>query len=235
MRYSHSSIQATIFLGLALTFSGCKSNNQVPAPGEQPAAAAPGTAPDGSVPASGQPAPGSGSAQAPAPVVTSITVPDGTTVSVRTTQTLSAKNSSVGQGWSGVLNRAVVVDEATVFPRGTPVTGTVVASKGQGHFKGAGALGIDLTHIGDYRVSSTEYEVAVKGKGKRTAGFIAGGAGGGALLGGLFGGGKGAAIGALAGAGAGTAGAAYTGNKDVVIPSESAINFTLTQPVTVRR
>ncbi len=51
--------------------------------------------------------------------------------------------------------------------------------------------------------------------------MIGGGAGGGALIGGLAGGGKGALIGGLIGAGAGTAGAAFTGNKDVVIPSES--------------
>ena len=58
--------------------------------------------------------------------------------------------------------------------------------------------------------------------------MIGGGAGGGALIGGLAGGGKGALIGGLIGAGAGTAGAAFTGNKDVVIPSESNISFTLT-------
>jgi hypothetical protein len=83
------------------------------------------------------------------------------------------------------------------------------------------------------RVSTSSYEKEQKGKGKRTAGFIGGGAGGGALIGGLAGGGKGALIGGLIGAGAGTAGAAFTGNKDVVIPSESTITFHLAAPVTV--
>jgi hypothetical protein len=64
--------------------------------------------------------------------------------------------------------------------------------------------------------------------------LIGGGAGLGAIIGGLAGGGKGAVIGGLAGAGAGTAGAAYTGNKDVVIPSESLITFRLAAPVTVK-
>jgi hypothetical protein len=50
----------------------------------------------------------------------------------------------------------------------------------------------------------------------------------GALIGGLAGGGKGALIGGLAGAGAGTAAGAYTGNRDVVIPSESVLTFRLT-------
>jgi hypothetical protein len=37
----------------------------------------------------------------------------------------------------------------------------------------------------------------------------------------------------LIGAGAGTAGAAFTGNKDVVIASESTVTFHLTAPVTI--
>ena len=109
----------------------------------------------------------------------------------------------------------------------------MVAAKGRGRFKGAGDLGIEVTSIGNRRVSTSEYEKVQAGKGKRTAGIIGGGAGVGALIGGLAGGGKGALIGGLAGAGAGTAGAAYTGNKDVVIPSESVITFRLTAPVTV--
>jgi len=113
------------------------------------------------------------------------------------------------------------------------VLGTVVASKGQGKFKGSGALGIQVTSISGTPVSVSSYEKEQAGKGKRTAGFIGGGGGGGALIGGLAGGGKGALIGGLLGAGAGTAGAAFTGNKDVVIPSESTVTFHLLAPVTI--
>jgi hypothetical protein len=49
----------------------------------------------------------------------------------------------------------------------------------------------------------------------------------------LAGGGKGAAIGAAAGAGAGTGGAAFTGNKEIVLPAESALSFRLTSPLEV--
>jgi hypothetical protein len=124
-------------------------------------------------------------------------------------------------------------DGETIFPRGTNVSGTVTAAKGRGKFKGAGDLAIQVTEIGGRSVSTSLYEKAQAGKGKRTAGIIGGGTGLGALIGGLAGGGKGAAIGALAGAGAGTAGAAYTGNKDVVIPAESVIAFHLTAPLSV--
>ncbi len=72
------------------------------------------------------------------------------------------------------------------------------------------------------------------GKGKRTAVLAGGGAALGALIGGLAGGGKGAGIGALAGGGAGAGGAAFTGNKDIVLPAESALSFKLEQPIQVK-
>jgi hypothetical protein len=75
----------------------------------------------------------------------------------------------------------------------------------------------------------------LKGKGKRTAVLAGGGAGLGALIGGLTGGGKGAAIGAAAGGGAGTAGTAFTGNKEIVLPAESAVPFTLKAALKIRR
>jgi hypothetical protein len=86
-----------------------------------------------------------------------------------------------------------------------------------------------------YPVQTSSVERSEKGKGKRTATLIGGGAGVGALIGGLAGGGKGAAIGALAGGGAGTAGAAYTGNKDIVLPAESALSFKVLQPVEMKK
>jgi hypothetical protein len=190
-----------------------------PPPAVAPAAAAPASQ------ASAPPPP------PPAPKV--VTVPRDTRVAVSITETLSAKRNSVGDGFSGTLAEPIRADGTTVFARGTRVTGTVVASKGQGRFKGAGDLGIELSTIAGMRVSSTEYEKAQSGKGKRTAGFIGGGGGAGALIGGLAGGGKGALIGGLLGAGAGTAGAAYTGNKDVVIPSETVVTFRLTSPLSV--
>ena len=149
---------------------------------------------------------------------------------------MSAKNSNVGDAFAGELSSAVTTSGGkVVFPRGTRVEGTVTAAKGQGRFKGEGDLAIQLTSIGGHQVTTSSYLKQISGKGKRTAGFIGGGGGAGALIGGLAGGGKGALIGALAGAGAGTAGAALTGNKDVVIPAESVVSFTLQSPVTITK
>jgi hypothetical protein len=171
-------------------------------------------------------------APVPPPAPVERTLPRDTRIPVRITESLAASRNNVGDGFTGVVAQDVVVDGSVFFSRGTRVSGTVVAAKGRGRFKGAGDLGIELTAIGGERVSSSEYEVDSKGKGRRTGEVIGGGAGLGAIIGAIAGGGKGAAIGAIAGGGGGAAAAAYTGNKDVVIPAESLITFRLLTPMT---
>ena len=204
-----------------------------PAPASAPVAAPVAAAPE---PAA---APASAMTAAPAvppppPAPTRLTVPSGTTIPVTITQELSTKTVNVGDGFTGELAGPVKTSGGTtVFPRGAHVVGTVVGAKGRGRFKGAGDLAIQITSIRGTPVSVDIYERDEKGKGKRTAGMIGGGGGGGALIGGLAGGGKGALIGGLVGAGAGTAASAFTGNKPIVIPAESVVNFRLTAPVSV--
>ncbi|WP_260705468.1 hypothetical protein [Edaphobacter flagellatus] len=252
MRFNQLTLAASLTLSTALMLGGCKSSTPATNEAAAPAAPAPASQPAAAPATTPVAAPATTPAPAPAPVAAApvakpaapvappapktLTAPTGATVSVTINQQLSASKNNVGDGFTGELSAPVTTSGgATVFPRGTSVSGTVVAAKGRGKFKGAGDLGIQITEIGGHRVNTNEYEKAEKGKGKRTATVIGGGAGLGALIGGLAGGGKGAAIGALAGAGAGTAGAAYTGNKDVVIPAESVISFHLTAPVTITK
>ena len=162
------------------------------------------------------------------------TVPTGTVVSVRLGETLGSKTSQAGQDFTATLAEPVVVEGKEVIPAGANAHGTVVDAKGLGHFKGGALLKIALTSIKDYKVQTESVNRAAKGKGKRSAVMIGGGAGAGALIGALAGGGKGAAIGALAGGGAGTAGAYFTGNKEVVLPAETVVSFKLLQPVEVK-
>jgi hypothetical protein len=203
-----------------------------PAPAAPAPAAPEAAAPEAAAPAP-PPAPAARMAPAPPPAPREITAPADTPLVVRMEQTVSAKDNNVGDTFSGTLAQPVVVRAVTIFRAGTPVTGVVTASKGQGRFKGDGALGISVRRVGNYTVTTTAYEKTVSGKGKRTAIFAGGGGGAGALIGGLAGGGKGALIGGLLGAGGGTAAGAFTGNKNVSVPAETVVTFNLAAPLTV--
>lgn len=258
MRVRHLNLAAIFTLTTALVLGGCKSSTPAAPAGDSSTAAqsAPAAPPQAAPANAGAAAPATTPAMAPAPAaapaaapavaaepapppepkVVKLTAPSGATVSVTITQELNAKKNSVGDGFTGELAAPVTTSGGgTVFPRGAHVAGTVTASKGQGKFKGEGTLAIQVTQISGHAVTTSDYVKQEKGKGKRTTGMVAGGAGGGALIGGLAGGGKGAAIGALVGAGAGTAGAAFTGNKDIIIPAESVVTFKLSAPVTITK
>jgi hypothetical protein len=174
-------------------------------------------------------------AQPAAPQV--VTIPEGTVVSVRLGQTISTKTSNSGDQFTATLAEPLVVGGQTVAQTGDRATGTVVEAAPLGKFKGGAKLRLSLDSINingkRYPVQTSSVARAEKSKGKRSAVAIGGGAGLGALIGGIAGGGKGAAIGALVGGGAGTAGAAYTGNKELVMPAETVLSFKILQPVDV--
>jgi hypothetical protein len=173
----------------------------------------------------------------PPPPPPPLMVPAGTSIVVRMGSTLDTKTAHDGDTFTGSLARAATVHGEVAIPSGAGVTGTVVEAKSPGKFKGEGVLTITLTAVNvggvPENIQTSHYTVTVKGKGKRTAVAVGGGTGAGALIGGIAGGGKGALIGGLVGAGAGTAGAAFTGNKDLQIPAEQTITFKLASAITV--
>jgi hypothetical protein len=164
-------------------------------------------------------------------------VPAGTDLVVTLDQSLSSKTSQAGQTFLGTVAQPVTIDGSTAIPKGSSVHGTVIAAKTKGKIKGEGQLSIALKSVTirgqNYPIQTAVLDSTVKGKGKRTAVTTGGGAAGGALIGGLAGGGKGAGIGALVGAGAGFVGGAMTGNKQIEIPAETALTFTLSKALTL--
>ncbi|MBX6362141.1 MAG: hypothetical protein IRZ03_18965 [Acidobacterium ailaaui] len=236
----------TALLSTGLLFSGCNksANNQEQPPQSQPAAA-PSAQPEAqSAPSAPrererartreQAAPAAAPAPAPQPIV----VPAGTPLSVRLGTTLSSKTSAAGESFTGTLANSVVVGGVTAIPAGSTVTGTVTDAKSAGRFKGAAVLSLTLQSItvrgNSYPIDTTTFSQQSTGKGKRTATMVGGGAGLGAIIGGLAGGGKGAAIGALAGAGAGTAGAGLTGNnREITLAPETVLSFRLQNSLTL--
>ena len=168
-----------------------------------------------------------------------VTIQAGTSLAVRVDQHISVKTNRPGDTFTGeVVTPVVDPNGNSVVPKGTRVSGVVDASHSRGRIKGASVLELRLTTMTlrgtEYRLKTADLTETKKGKGKRSAAMIGGGAGLGMLIGGLAGGGKGALIGGLAGGGAGTAGAAMTGNKDLEIPAESIVHFRLSQDLVVQ-
>ena len=165
------------------------------------------------------------------------TIPEGTPVEIRLTQSLSSARSISGQGFAASLDAPIVVGNAVVVPRGANVTGRVVYAKGSGRLKGPAELTVTLTSLEvdgqDYSIVTAHKSWRGKSHKKRNLAWIGGGGGGGSLVGLAAGGGVGAAIGAGVGAGGGTVAAFVTGRKNIVLPSESRLYFVLRRPVTV--
>jgi len=156
---------------------------------------------------------------------------------VRTIDSIDSSQNSAGQTFRASLDAPIVVGDSVVVPRGLNVYLKLTEASSAGKFKGRSELTVSLdsfTYQGKtYQVASSDVQEKGASRGKRSAEVIGGGAALGAIIGGIAGGGKGAAIGAAAGAGGGTAVQALTHGQKVKIPSETKLDFTLRDPVTV--
>ena len=202
--------------------------------------AAPGQpAPAGQMDSSGQPvgppAPGAAPIIRPADA----NIPAGTNLTIRINQHISVKTSHAGDRFTGEVEEPVVGrGDRVVIPRGTPVSGVVVASHRRGHFKGSSILELRLTYLtlngSRYALDTSDLTRTKKGKGKRSAAIIGGGAGAGMLVGGLATGGVGLLVGGLVGGGGGTLVSGLTGNRDIEIPAESIVRFRLADNLVIQ-
>jgi|ERR1700722_3186208 hypothetical protein len=164
-----------------------------------------------------------------------VTVPAGTRILIRTIDSIDSSQQKAGYRFNATLETSLQADNMTVAPRGTRVYGVLSSASSAGRMKGSSELGLELTDIvingTSYPLLTSSYEIEGKGEGGNTAKKVIGGAGLGALIGGIAGGGKGAGIGALIGGGAGTAVASSKKGQQLSIPSESLLEFRLAQPV----
>jgi hypothetical protein len=226
-----------------LTLFGCRNSAPSPDPGVSStgntgnATAASDANSGAAADASAQKAP----ELAPPPAATPkpIVVKAGNKIVINADESVSSKTSNSGDRFDASIAEPVVVGDRVIIPKGAKATGTVIDAKSAGKFKGNAAITVTLksvtVHGEEYRLKTTEITESGKGRGKRTAVGAGGGAAVGAIIGALAGGGKGAAIGAGAGAGAGTAGAAFTGDKDITIAPETKLTFELREPLEVRK
>jgi hypothetical protein len=173
----------------------------------------------------------------PPPVAKTVTIPSGTVIPIRMTDTLDSATTQSNTVFHGSLAGDLIADGMVVAKSGASVVGRVITAKDATHFSGSSELSIELT-----RIDTVDHPVDVvtdaftkngAGRGKNTAIKTGGGAAVGAILGGLLGGGKGAAIGAASGGGIGAGVNGVTRGQQVQIPTETLVSFHLQSPVSV--
>ena len=166
-----------------------------------------------------------------------VTVPAGTRILIRMTDSVDSREQTAGYRFEASLETNLQVGDVVVAPRGTTILGRLDSASSAGRMSGSSELTLELTDIvingTAYPLITSTYEIKGKGKGTKTAKDVIGGTGLGALIGGLAGGGKGAGIGALVGAAGGTAIAGSRKGEQLSIPSESLLEFRLDQPTRV--
>jgi hypothetical protein len=179
----------------------------------------------------------------PAAAVTSttLTVPSGAQIAVRTEETIDSARAAEGQTYAAEVTRDVRDESGQcVIPRGANAQVVIVSSAKGGRIHGASDLVLDLGAVSVdgrlYRVVTSE--IAEKGHdgvgaNKRTAEFAGGGAAVGAIIGAIAGHGKGAAIGAGSGAGAGALTEILTKGGSIKVPAETTLTFRLERPLRI--
>jgi hypothetical protein len=164
------------------------------------------------------------------PAKKAVTLPAGTAFRVRTIDAIDVDATKAGAKFRGSVDDPIMSGGEVIVPRGCDVV--LVAAKVQqgGKMKGSDLIELKVNSIvvggRSYPVVTSLSQSKSAGEGKKTAGKVLGGAGLGAVIGGIAGGGTGAAIGALAGGAGGTVLAA-TSSPHLKIPSETRLDFQL--------
>jgi hypothetical protein len=174
----------------------------------------------------------------PPPPPKPVVVPTGTNIAIRLIDPIDSEKNQTGQSFRATLDSPLADENGNVvIPAGFDVTGRLDEVKSAGRFAGQSDIVMSLTQLSvhgrSYSLQTNQYSRKASSRGKATAAKVGGGAAVGAILGGLLGGGKGAAIGATVGAGAGTGVSAATKGQQIVLPSETVLNFQLQAPLSV--
>jgi hypothetical protein len=173
----------------------------------------------------------------PPPPPQKVTIPAGTTLAVRLADTIDSEKNQPGETFRATLNSPLSVEGEVAIPSGYDVEGHIVDVKSAGKFAGQSVVVLQLDRISvggrSYSIQTDQYKRQGSSRGKNTAEKVGAGAAIGAIIGGIAGGGKGAGIGAAAGGGLGGGVQAATKGQQIKLPTETVLNFTLQNPLTV--
>jgi hypothetical protein len=166
-----------------------------------------------------------------------VTVPAGTILNVRLVAAIDVDATKTGATFKSLLDDPVMMKGVVIIPRGSMVMLQAAKVEQAGKMKGSDKITLKANSIAfggnKYEIVTTQVESKGGGEGKKTTRKVAGGAGLGAIVGGIAGGGEGAAIGALVGGAAGAV-VSSQGTEHLQVPAETRIQFNLSAAVTVR-
>jgi hypothetical protein len=199
------------------------ASNQTPPPPPDNTAAAPADPPADQPP--------------PPPRPKQYIIDQGTQITVRLIDPIDSEKNQTGDTFHATLNAPLSSDGEEAVPAGVELTGHLVDVKSSSQFAGQASVTLQLDSLSSggrtYSLQTDQYKKQGNSQGKSTAEKVGGGAILGGIIGAIAGGGKGAAIGAGAGAGVGGGVQAAGKNKNIKLPSETVLNFTLQEPITV--
>jgi hypothetical protein len=166
-----------------------------------------------------------------------LTVPTGSVVTIRMIDSIDSRKNQAGEEFDATVETPVVSGNTVAIPRNSPAKVRLAQANDSGRIQGSAQLELELISVTvngvPYQVQSGYYQQHGSSRGQRTA--EAGGAGAvlGGLIGAIAGGGKGAAIGAGSGAAIGAGSQVAMHGSSIRIPSETKIDFTLRQAITI--
>ena len=156
-----------------------------------------------------------------------LTVPAGTRLVIRMTDTIDTRRHSSGHRFRGQLESALAVNGQTVVPRGTFLHGRITGARQGGRAIGSSEMTIEFTDImlDDqlFEITTTALQARTTDEAGRTVGRTARAA----AIGGLISGSSGARTGAKVGVGA----SILTSGASINVPAGTLLETTLAAPL----
>lgn len=167
-----------------------------------------------------------------------VTIPAGTTMSVKLRTAIGSDTSQPEQRVDGTLARDVTIGGVEVIDAGATLRGIVTNAERSGRVKGRANVAFKFDHLSAngtvYPISTRTISREAPGTKKRDAATIGIPAAGGAIIGGIIGGGDAAVKGGAIGGAAGTAAVLSTRGKEVRLAPGTTVSVRLASPLTVR-
>jgi len=167
----------------------------------------------------------------------SLTIPAGMAITVRTATEIDTDRNRVGDYFEAALDSDLMAGTQIAVPRGALVKGRIAYAEESGKLAGRSQLVLELVEITangkTYPMRTSDYVEVGSSRGTRTAQTVGGTAALGAIIGAIAGGGKGAAIGAASGAAVGTGVQVVTRGEVLRVPVETILEFKLQSALTI--